>query len=446
MATRLTILAPTSGGSAGGAFPGQIGINTDKWPVCEPICLISCPLESIDRAELFALETGYLPLGGDPDTILLTGLPTISHRGFLRRDGRFFLDMAGRHTSRWTIGFDAWGGVPVRLHLLTVLFAVVTLSVTFGTDLQTPGLMMLGVLAASVILHEVAHCVAAVRFGGVIDEVVLMPFGGLRSPRVPDEPEPQVFVALIGPMVNLSLVVLATALLVYFRELEIMQLFNPICPSGLLDGSMKRVAVKMVLWINWTLFLLNLIPVFPFDGGPALRAVLWPLMGRRSAALATAQSARIVAAGLLVTAFYLEQSQFVGSFPLWAPLVTLAVFVIFSAQHDLSLAHTMDASQDSWSSLPEPDGHGLESPAWLDEPDKMVLVEHGNPARQLRREAQQMADEAYEDARVDDILARLHDGGLEKLTDEERGVLQRASLRYRDRRRDADDATSTEED
>ena len=57
-----------------------------------------------------------------------------------------------------------------------------------------------------------------------------------------------------------------------------------------------------------------------------------------------------------------------------------------------------------------------------------MLVEHQQrPSAEQNRRAQ----EAVEDARVDDILARLHDSSWDALSPEEIAVLQRASQRYR---------------
>jgi hypothetical protein len=66
-----------------------------------------------------------------------------------------------------------------------------------------------------------------------------------------------------------------------------------------------------------------------------------------------------------------------------------------------------------------------------------VLVEHQQrpSAEQNRRE-----QEAVEDARVDDILARLHDSSWAALSPDEIAVLQRASQRYRQRRGTSDEA------
>ena len=344
--------------------------------------------------------------------------------------------MSAQYGRRWSLGFGQWGGVPVRLHWLMLLFFALATGVTLDGSWST-GLMTAGILLASVALHEAAHCISALRLGGEVDAVVLSPIGGLHSPRVPDEPEPQVFVALIGPMTNLTLVVASTVALLALQTSpeQLLSLLNPVAPMGLLDGSPAIVGLKQAIWINWALFLLNLLPAYPFDGGPALRATLWPLVGRRTAAVVTAHSAQAIAALLCVAAVFVEKPDPQAIMPLWIPLVTLAVFLFFSAHRDLALAHTLDATADASLRYPrKPEGYDLIDAAWQDEDDDMVLVEQAAESRADHR--QHDADEASEDDRVDAILARLHHASFDQLSAEDRAVLQRASRRYRDRRHD----------
>jgi len=317
-----------------------------------------------------------------------------------------------------------------------LLFIALAVGVTLDGSWST-GILTASILLASVALHEAAHCISALRLGGEVDSVVLSPIGGLHSPRVPDEPEPQVFVALIGPMTNLTVVVAATVALLALESppSQLLALLNPVAPAGLLDGAPAIVALKQTVWINWALFMLNLLPAYPFDGGPALRATLWPLVGRRTAAVVTAHCAQAIAALLCVAAVFVEKTDPQAMMPLWIPLVTLAVFMFFSAHRDLALAHTLDAIAEGPLRYPrQPEGHDLMDAAWIDEDDDMVLVEQAAESRGDHR--QHEADEATEDARVDAILARLHHASFDQLSAEDRAVLQRASRRYRDRRHD----------
>jgi Zn-dependent protease len=308
--------------------------------------------------------------------------------------------------------------------------------------------MMVGVLLVSVTLHEVGHSLAALRVGGKVDAVVLGPVGGLISPRVPDEPEIHLFVALAGPIVHLLLAVLAAVALAIAGNTQLLGLLNPLAtPQGLMEGSNLVVAAKITMWLNWNLMLLNLLPAYPFDGGPILRAMLWTAVGRTTARVYTARIAMAIAVGLCAASLYTLYTMYtmptmVGEwttrFPVWIPLITLGLFLFFSARQDGAAATSSEWSDEPAGYQLSSDGLDLLDVMWsTDDEDNGVLVEH-----QQRTSAEQnrRAQEAVEDARVDDILARLHDSSWEALSPDEIALLQRASQRYRDRRGHADEA------
>jgi hypothetical protein len=120
--------------------------------------------------------------------------------------------------------------------------------------------------------------------------------------------------------------------------------------------------------------------------------------------------------------------------PTWIPLLTLGLFLFFSARQDLAAAATTEWNEEPAGYQLSSDGLDLLDVDWSsDDEDDGVLVEHQpRPAEQNRR-----AQEADEDARVDDILARLHDSSWERSLRGNRD-LERASQRYRRRRGPAD--------
>ncbi|MFV2070026.1 MAG: hypothetical protein ACC645_23920, partial [Pirellulales bacterium] len=110
--------------------------------------------------------------------------------------------------SNWSLNLGRWGGVHIRLHALFLLFAVGTLylcTTGSGSDRETFWLcgMALGVLLASVVLHEVGHCYATWRVGGYVDQVVLGPLGGLTVGSLPRVPQRGLISAAAGPLGNL---------------------------------------------------------------------------------------------------------------------------------------------------------------------------------------------------------------------------------------------------
>jgi Zn-dependent protease len=285
-----------------------------------------------------------------------------------------------------------------------------------------------------VTLHELGHALAAVRVGGRVDAIVLGPVGGLISPRVPDEPESKVFVALAGPFVHLLIAVLAAVALAVAGNTQLLGLLNPLAtPQDLVEpGGMALVAAKLTLWINWTLMLLNLLPAYPFDGGPILRAMLWPALGRRTAAVVTARVAMGLAVVLCAGALVTLGREFPASVPMWIPLIMLGVFLFFSARQDLAASHSEEQIDQLAGYQVSSDGVDLLEAMWSsDDDDEGVLVEH---QQRSQPEQNRRAQEASEDARVDDILARLHNSSWDALSPEEVAILQRASQRYRRRR------------
>jgi Zn-dependent protease len=345
--------------------------------------------------------------------------------------------MAGCCVERWSLNLGRWWGVSVHLHIFFLMFLVLALAFTLpDPDLLGVGILTVGVVLISVALHELAHALAATRVGGKVDAIVLGPVGGLISPRVPDEPEIHLFVALAGPIVHLSLAVLAAIVLAVAGNTQLLGLLNPlVTPQDLVEpGGFWVIGAKLTLWLNWILMLLNLLPAYPFDGGPMFRAMLWPVLGRRTARAVTSRIAMAIAVLLFCVAVLgTLKSGLPSSVPMWVPLVILATFLFFSAHQDLALRDNQERTEQPGGYQLNSEGLDLLDAMWLaDDDDEGVLVEH---QQRPPSEQKKQFDDSSEDARVDDILARLYNSTWDALSPEEVAVLQRASKRYRQRRR-----------
>lgn len=132
---------------------------------------------------------------------------------------------------------------------------------------SAPQYWIMGTIAAvlffvSILIHEIAHSLVAIKQGIQVTSIRLLIFGGLA--QVSSEPKTgrhEFLIALSGPAISMVLGMLFLTIYSYFLVTDRM---NP--AAGI---------AWCLAWANILLALLNLIPGFPLDGGRILRAFLW---------------------------------------------------------------------------------------------------------------------------------------------------------------------------
>jgi Zn-dependent protease/CBS domain-containing protein len=171
-------------------------------------------------------------------------------------------------------------------------------------------------LFVCVVLHEYGHSLVAQRLGIEIQDITVLPIGGVaRLKSLPEKPWDEVKIAIAGPLVNVVLapIFFAIALLLGASPLDI---------ANILQGGNSLGQIFAYLgFINVALVVFNLIPAFPLDGGRVLRGLLATRLG---AVRATDVSAAI--GQLFAVAFFLI-GLLGGNFL----LALVAVFIFFGA-------------------------------------------------------------------------------------------------------------------
>jgi stage IV sporulation protein FB len=198
----------------------------------------------------------------------------------------------------------------IRLHPLFILLFVFAIGVGLWREMA--------VLFLLVMLHELGHAAAANHLGYQVEQVSLLPFGGvakLAYGSLGFRPQHEALIAAAGPFVNLLLAV--GAWLVY--------------ALGAWSAEFYHMVVQLNLWIA----VFNLLPGLPLDGGRVLRAARSRKLGFAEATREAYNVALFISVVLLA----------LGACALWAGyphfgMLVLGVFLCVSAwtgRRDLSM-------------------------------------------------------------------------------------------------------------
>src|SRR6266436_4285445 len=126
----------------------------------------------------------------------------------------------------------------------------------------TAGVVSAIVFLASLLAHELAHSVVAVRRGVKVEGITLWLFGGVsRFSTETNSPGSQALIPFVGPLTSLVL-----GVLFYLVAVAV---------GGGAHPSLVAVTLSWLGYINITLGVFNLVPAFPLDGGRLLQSLIW---------------------------------------------------------------------------------------------------------------------------------------------------------------------------
>ncbi|WP_328633968.1 site-2 protease family protein [Streptomyces sp. NBC_00356] len=150
---------------------------------------------------------------------------------------------------------------------------------------------------ASVLIHELAHTVVALRYKLPVRRIQLQFFGGVSEIEKESEtPGREFMLAFVGPLLSL---VLSGVFYAAMRAVE--------------PGTVPGVLLAGLMISNLIVAAFNLLPGLPLDGGRMLRAVVWKLTGKpMSGTIAAAWVGRALAVTVLIGLPLLTQSGALG--------------------------------------------------------------------------------------------------------------------------------------
>lgn len=319
----------------------------------------------------------------------------------------------------WSLLVGRVAEINIRIHIFFFLFVLFEI-LSARTDVFHAVRWTL-MLFSIVLLHEFGHCFAARRVGGSAHEVLLWPLGGLAMVQAPRTVRAQFLVAAGGPLVNVLLMaVMAPILIVLAQDVRVV----PWNPFDVWSGAryLAPIWYKTIYTfyvVNFILLVFNVcLPIYPFDGGRMLQAVLWRYMGfGPSMQLATTIGmVGSIALGLIA----IGKEQYL--------LLCIAAFGYISCLNERRLLAA--------GLIEEEGGYGFEADLRSDEPRPRRgglrgWLERRRAANATRRFQAEQARMRQEDEEVDRILLKVHRDGIQSLTRAERKTLESATQRHR---------------
>lgn len=166
-------------------------------------------------------------------------------------------------------------GIDVYLDITWfIIFALITINIASVLHklnvciLPMPFIYLLAaifviVFYITLLIHEFSHSLIAKKLGIPVHQITLFFLGGVAQiEKNPDRSGQEFKITIAGPLASLSIAAL-------FYGLYRLIIAVNFCP---------KILLLFLLWlaiINFWMFLFNLIPAFPMDGGRILRSTLW---------------------------------------------------------------------------------------------------------------------------------------------------------------------------
>jgi Zn-dependent protease len=366
---------------------------------------------------------------------------------------------------RWALPVFRAFGIPVKVH---IFFFIVTLGLVIRQKQTSPDLwlgdiflFMIVVVFGVVLIHEFGHCFGARYVEGEAKEVLIWPLGGLAFVDVPHTPRANFIATIAGPAMNVVICLVCAVLMAlagFMPSLNpLTRIFraeisnfngrtyttsysyiyykagtNDIAAEQKLDeeeaavkGYERALAPIWIVWLfrifslSWLLFLFNLIPAYPLDGGRMLQCAVWARTDHRRGVVVAAYTGFVVSILIAILAISENETLFMG----------LALFMMYSASLALHQLEMDDGPfgydfSAGYTSLDKDEEREKR-------PKKVGWFTRWRQARRARKLQMEAEERQRDEERMDQLLEKIARTGKESLTDEEKRFLERVSARKR---------------
>lgn len=201
-----------------------------------------------------------------------------------------------------------------------------------------------------VLMHEFGHAFACRQVGGIANEIILWPLGGVAYVAPPARPGALFWAIAAGPLVNVVLVPVTVGAFLFAGSM------------GVQEANHDMYEFLFMLWvINLVLLIFNILPIYPLDGGQILQALLWFIVGRSMSLMIVSILGLIGAVVVMGGLAWLSERD-------WWWFLIIGVFVGLRAvagfQQARLLAKLEVAPRHSDAACPACHAHPLKGPFW----------------------------------------------------------------------------------
>ncbi|MDD3546430.1 MAG: site-2 protease family protein [Kiritimatiellae bacterium] len=232
-------------------------------------------------------------------------------------------------------------GIPIRLDFSLIILMFLLIG-NYGDPLY--GIAAGIALLVSITLHELGHSLVAMAYGCRVRDITLMMMGGCASLlSMPRKAWQEFLMAAAGPAVSLVLA-LAGLLLPETR----MQNGEFIFASRAGQFLFFQVGA-----LNAALFIFNLLPAFPMDGGRILRSFLQQFfMTRIRATWVASRIGRFIAVIMAVSVLYSMLTGNIRGFMLIRLLIAYFIYKSADREYRMVLAEETGTRQNPFAGFP----------------------------------------------------------------------------------------------
>lgn len=342
-----------------------------------------------------------------------SGDPTYRADGF----GGLGRGAAGRFADNplnWAPTIGHLFGIRIRVHITLIAFILFDLiqSLTLGT------LIFELVLFGSILLHEFGHCFAARRMGGSADDILMWPLGGLASVDAPRRPKEQFVTVICGPLVNVALIIVSVATVVVLGgKILFTTTFPYLYSIGPTQSYLDDFLFAMIL-TNVALFVFNLLPMYPMDGGRMLHCGLWKGLGYYKATMTTCTIGMVTA--FVVGLYAIAARQYM--------LIVIAIFGYMACYQERQMTKASGAVETNEFGYDFSGGYSTLNRS-SGKPNQPGFFAKWKQKKQQGKWHAQREREAADQMKVDEILDKVKQHGIGSLSAKEKKMLEDATRR-----------------